>query len=64
MTWALIAFNALAAWMIGTFVASAVQHDQNHAVASGVVFVYLLLWFMGFVVLSLVWFMTKPKEQS
>jgi hypothetical protein len=77
MTWAIIAWSTLMLVWIVAGIASAsskvdeacgsglYQQDCRDAYTAGAgVGVGLLigLWFMGFVVLALVWFMTRPKD--
>jgi zinc-ribbon domain len=71
MTWVLIGFTVLMAiWAIAgtgqtdcgdlTDEAEKLGCDAGEGIAVGIIF---LLWFLGFVVLSLVWFMTRPKDR-
>jgi hypothetical protein len=79
MTWALIVWTTvMAVWVIGGAsqahgVPAACKTDRylspetcnnasdtGTAIGVGLVFV---LWFIGFIVLSLVWFMTRPKNE-
>ena len=64
MSWALISWSVLCLVWIITGVNSANPHgtaeQAGTAIGAGLIFG---LWFMGFVVLSLVWFMTRPKDR-
>ena len=76
MTWTIWAWNVLmAAWIIGGVSSAATTPETNcgvldtntcngaadvgTAIGAGLL---VFLWFMGFVVLSLAWFMTRPKN--
>jgi hypothetical protein len=77
MTWVLITFTVIMfAWMIGGGTSAGSQcndvsgHYQNAkeagcqagtAIGVGLIFG---LWFFGFVVLSIIWFMTRPKGRD
>ncbi len=72
MTWVLWAWTALAALWIGVgFTAENPSscHGLSHSactaatnVGEGIgVFVIVIVWLIGFLFLSLIWFMTRPK---
>jgi Protein of unknown function (DUF2510) len=76
MTWVLIILTVImAAWAIGGGIAAGSECDEVRGGYQGAkeagceagtaigVGLIVLLWFMGFVVLSLIWFMTRPKDQ-
>jgi len=71
MTWALIIWSALMAlWaIVGGSHAASTCNTTSQAYNTGCqagtaigVGLIIGLWFIGFVVLSLIWFMTKPKD--
>lgn len=73
MTWALLLWTGLfAAWMIAAIADRASEEcppgDQVCIEASDVgtgigVALIFILWFIGFLVLSLVWLMSRPRER-
>jgi putative copper export protein len=71
MTWALIIWSGLMlAWVIGGTTANKCASYADAASKSGCqagtaigVGLIIGLWFMGFVVLALIWFMTRPKSR-
>jgi hypothetical protein len=71
MTWALIIWSALMAiWIIGGASSTDCGQYADEASKSGCeagtgigVAALVFLWFLGFVVLGLVWFMTRPKDR-
>lgn len=76
MTWVIVVFTVLMfAWMIGGGISAGSECDEvrgayqgakqsgceaGTAIGVGLIFG---LWFMGFVVLSLIWFMTRKHER-
>jgi hypothetical protein len=76
MTWTILLFTALmAAWAIGgaatadnaakcandtVLGAETCTNARNAGTGIAVVLIFLL-WFLGFIILSLIWFMTRPK---
>ena len=76
MTWTILLFTALmAAWAIGgaatadnaaqcandtVLGADTCTQARNAGTGIAVVLIFML-WFIGFIVLSLIWFMTRPK---
>jgi uncharacterized protein (DUF983 family) len=74
MTWLLIVFSALMlAWLVSVLAQSNnCAHEQFHqlckasedAQRSNDFVIVLVIYFMGFVILALVWFMTRPREQT
>ena len=71
MTWALIIWSVLMLiWVIaGTSGANCGSKGDQYSKAgceagTGIgVGIVIFLWFVGFVVLSLIWFMTRPKDR-
>lgn len=75
MSWLLIVWSAaMAAWAIGAGV-SANCADQTGRFANAAqagceagtgigIGIIILLWFIGFVVLALIWFMTRPRRRE
>lgn len=77
MTWVLVLWTGLMlVWIIGgatsadtsdkdcgTLSKEACEGAQDAGTAIGVGLL-IFLWFLGFVVLSLVWFMSRPRERS
>src|SRR5690242_14466132 len=72
MTWVLLVWTAVfAVWIIGGASAAdcgseATQLNQDACAAGtgiGVALVFVL-WFVGFIALSLVWFMTRPRGRD
>lgn len=74
-TWALVIWTALMALWIGTGIAgtsdlcsgetgTALEACQaGTAIGSGIGFTFLLvIWFIGFIVLGLIWLMSRPKD--
>lgn len=70
MTWALIVWCALMAFWIaagatgtncGRYAADSAERAGCEAGAGIGIAGLVFLWFLGFVVLALVWFMTRPK---
>jgi hypothetical protein len=80
MTWTLLVFNGLMLiWAIsagasasGTSteclndtVLGAETCNDAQDIGAGIAVVMIgVLWFVGFIVLSLIWFMTRPKEEK
>jgi lysylphosphatidylglycerol synthetase-like protein (DUF2156 family) len=77
MTWVLIVWCILmAAWIIGAIIsadsANNCAHDAYRSaceagttVGTGVGVIALwFIWFFGFVILSLIWFMSRPKGRQ
>ena len=72
MTWVLIIFSALMlAWIIAGANSTHCGSKANEAARSGCeagtgigVGIIIFLWFLGFVVLSLIWFMTRPRGRD
>ncbi len=71
MTWALIVWcAAILVWAIagGSHASNSCSHDQfqnacNAGVGIGVAII-LLIGFVGFVFLSIIWFMTRPRGRD
>jgi hypothetical protein len=69
MSWALIVWSALCLVWIITGASSSNcagdQYSQAGCQAGTAIGVGLIigLWFLGFVVLSLIWFMSRPKDR-
>ena len=76
MTWTILLFTALmAAWAIGgaatadnaaqcandTVLGADTCTDARNAGTGIAVVLIFMLWFVGFIVLSLIWFMSRPK---
>jgi hypothetical protein len=72
MTWVLIIWTALfAVWIIGGVNDANCNQYGDQASRSGCeagtgigVGLVLFLWFLGFVVLSLIWFMARPRGRE
>ena len=72
MTWALIAWSVLMLiWIIGgassTNCGDKPTELEKNACEAGTgigVTALFMLWFVGFVVLSLIWFMTRPRDSA
>lgn len=70
MTWALIVWTVImVTWMIGGSVSAQKGCDPNYQGACNTgtaigVGLLIGLWFLGFVVLSLIWFMTRSKRSD
>jgi hypothetical protein len=69
MTWAIVLFSALMLiWMVaGGNAANCDQYTDSASQAgcqagTGIgIAMLMVLWFFGFIVLSILWFMTRPK---
>jgi hypothetical protein len=57
MTWVLLIWTAIFA----TWIVSGVNDAAGTAIGATLVFI---LWFLGFVVLGLVWLMSRPKRRT
>lgn len=72
MTWVLIIFSALMlVWIIAGASSTNCGSETTQAGKSGCeagtgigVGIIIFLWFLGFVVLSLIWFMTRPRGRD
>jgi len=63
MTWLIYAWSTFClVWIIQ--IGASHQHGVNDHAAAGIAgSLVIVIWFMGFIVLSLIWFMTRPKEK-
>lgn len=72
MTWALIAWSVLMAiWVIGGANAADCAREADGASKAGCQVgaglgagLLVVLWFLGFIVLALIWLMTRPRDQT
>ena len=69
-TWALVIFNALVlVWLVtglnaaGSVPVGSEAEEVGRAIGTGIGVTFIaILWFIGFIVLGLVWLMSRPKE--
>lgn len=69
-TWALVIWTALIVLWIGTGLGSvgdlpagSEAEEAGRAIGAGIgVTFILILWFLGFIVLGLIWLMSRPKD--
>lgn len=69
MTWAIIAWTVLiGAWLasyagaVGDIETNSAAERTGVAIGAGIGTTFIfMIWFIGFVVLAIIWFMTRPK---
>ena len=70
MTWAILIWSALflfwgisGAAAVGDIETTSAAESAGVAIGAGIGFTFIfMVWFLGFIIMSIVWFMTRPKS--